>query len=448
MLPCTCNKEVWDILLQKFNTRLRKEGKKEDSHQLNEILTIRSDGIALLEGPIIKEFKFSKDGVKALELRKALSEKNYSKEEIIQKIATTFKISSFQVDTFFRRVEKWIGSAEYRFIKSKPPIDEHLFNIPLLIQWEITAECNLKCIHCYANTDGAPASDELTTEEIISFINEYAVNGGRGIHFLGGEPFIRPDILHILKKSSELGLFSHVSTNGTLITQELANKLASLKRTTIDVSLDGVCPKSHDSFRGVKGTFDRVLHSLDLLREAGVTINVTTVLGKHNFTELEKLVETAVDFGAKRIQFLTFSPVGRGSEAQKKYGFNEKQLKIVRKKIFDTIFEYWDIIYIDAPMIGCNPLALRTYEVLNFPGFELYYDLLVGCNAGISKATIDFTGNVFPCPQVRKSFGNIRNENFLTIWNNLHSFCLKNKVCSTKNCPLERYCGGKCRINS
>ncbi|MHA1276093.1 MAG: radical SAM/SPASM domain-containing protein [Candidatus Helarchaeota archaeon] len=446
MLPCSCNEEEWNSLLAQYKTRIQEEPKRTVGK--GEILTVRPDGLALLEGPVVKEFRFSRQGVNALKERKLLERKNLTLEEITHKIADTLKVSIFQVEVFFKLVDEWIGQAELKFLDGPTPLPEKYLDAPLLIQWEITAKCNLKCIHCYADTDGEAALGELSKEEALSFIDEVADMGVRGIHFLGGEPFTRPDILELIRKTANRGMFSHISTNGTLISSQIAQELASLDRITVDVSLDGVCPKAHDSFRGVKGTFEKVIQALETLMEANIVLNVTSVLGKHNFGKIEDIMDIAVRYGAKRIQFLTFSPTGRGTTALEKYGFKKKHLKVVRKKILDLIFKYWGKIYIDAPLIGFNLLALRTYEVLQFKGFEPHYDLIVGCNAGITKVAIDYLGNVMPCPQYRTPIGNIRAGGLLSSWQKLHTSFSEKKICPNGDCLLWQFCGGQCRLET
>ncbi len=446
MLPCSCDEQEWAGLLEEYNARLA----KGEGNRLQErgTLTIRPDGLALLEGSIVKEFRLSRQGVDALKLTVKLRIEGRSSEEIVQQLARVFQTTSYQVEVFLNLVDRWVGDAEYLFLEGPTPLQGKHLDIPLLVQWEVTAGCNLKCVHCYADTDGQAAPGELDTQEALAFIDQIADAGVRGIHFLGGEPFTRSDILQLVRRTSGRGMFAHISTNGTLITPEIAEQFASLKRITVDVSLDGVCAKSHDSFRGVEGTFDKVLQALETLKKAKVVTNVTSVLGKHNFDKIEEIMDIAVKYGAKRVQFLTLSPTGRGAAAQKKYGFSEKHLRIVRKKILDLIFKYWDKIYIDAPMIGFNLLALRTYEVLKFKGFESHYDVLVGCNAGISKVAIDYLGNVIPCPQYRTPFGNIRAADFIALWQKLHSTFSKEKICEQDDCAFELYCGGKCRIEA
>jgi len=439
MLPCGCSEEEWKTLEALFKENLHIE-KNTGFGTLEGQLTVRTDGMAILEGNINREFKFSRSGVQALKYWQQLQKAKCSNKEIITKISEKFGVSRYQVEAFMNLKEKWIGNADCKFIEIGTDVT------PLLVQWDITSTCNLQCVHCYMDATAKHVENELTLKEIFTFIKELSDCGVRSIHLLGGEPFIHPDILEIIQAILKKGMYCYISTNGTLLNEELVKDLSNLKRITVDVSLDGVCPRAHDSFRGVKGTFQRVLNGLALLKEYNISHNVTAVLGKHNFNEIEEIIELALQYEAKRIQFLTFSPTGRGAQAIAKFGFTKKQLKIVRKKIIDLILKYQDQIYIDAPLIGCSLLALRVWEILAYQGYEMYYEVSTGCDAGVTKIAIDPFGNVMLCPQARQGFGNIRSLPFLTIWKTIQTYCQTHKNCPDQKCKFFNVCGGKCRI--
>ncbi|TFF95840.1 MAG: radical SAM protein, partial [Promethearchaeota archaeon] len=268
----------------------------------------------------------------------------------------------------------------------------------------------------------------------------------QSIHLLGGEPFVRKDIIKIIKKITDSGIFCYISTNGTLIDQKIAEDLSLIENLSIDISLDGVCPNAHDTFRGVAGTFNKVINALEFLNENNVNINVTSVLGTHNISDIKELVELAVKNNAKRIQFLTFSTTGRGGQIDKELGFKVDDIPEIKKKCIELILSYLDKIYIDVPFMGLSPLSFRLYEILNFQGFNNYYDLLLGCNAGLTKMVIDASGKVMLCPQVRKGFGNLRNIEFIKAWQIINRYAKNNLLCSNKDCKYLPFCGGKCRI--
>jgi len=94
-----------------------------------------------------------------------------------------------------------------------------------VVVWNMTRRCNLKCIHCYSNSANLDYPDELTTEEGKKLIDDLAAFGSPVMLFSGGEPLMRPDLLTLAKYATDKGMRAVISTNGTLITKEIATEL-------------------------------------------------------------------------------------------------------------------------------------------------------------------------------------------------------------------------------
>jgi MoaA/NifB/PqqE/SkfB family radical SAM enzyme len=130
-----------------------------------------------------------------------------------------------------------------------------------VVVWNMTRRCNLKCIHCYSSSDNIDYPDELTTQEGKELIADLAKFGSPVILFSGGEPFLRQDLLELAQHAVDKGMRAVISTNGTLITKELAAKLQKIGLSYVGVSLDGL-EKTHDRFRGHKGAFDEAMRGI------------------------------------------------------------------------------------------------------------------------------------------------------------------------------------------
>ncbi len=445
-LPCVFNKEEWGKDLKKFKDTLSSNEPKSSGQEVKNQLILRYDGLGFFKSNQPVTFRFSRAAMEALLL--AEQNKNLEREKLLKLIGDTFDISTIQVDSFFRKLQKYIGKADIEFCEKPSSLKDLKTNLPLSVQWEITGACNLHCAHCYAEATESPKPNELSLTEIFDLIDTFSDYGIQSIHLLGGEPFMKEKILRIIERIVNSGMYCHISTNGTLITKNIAEKLGSFENLTVDVSLDGVCPNAHDSFRGVPGTFNKVMNSLRLLSESNININVTSVLGRHNISEVEELIQIAVENNAKRIQFLTFSTTGRGGQVQQELGFKSKSIPEIRKRLIDLILTNLDKIYIDAPFLGLSPLIFRLFEILNYPSFGNYYELLLGCNAGLTKMSISPTGSVMLCPQVRRTFGNLRKIDFLKVWRIINKYAKNNLRCSDTECEFLEYCGGKCRISN
>jgi len=443
-LPCFFDFKEWDEHLEKFKERISHSQTEKNEVSSKGLFVMRFDGLGFLRGPNSMMFRLSKAAIKALKI--SIQRNDLNREKLYQLIGHTLDVSTIQVDTFFRQFNKFIGNSQIKFIEKPSSLPELKINLPMTIQWEITETCNLNCVHCYADATQIPKTNELNLKEVSTLIKTFSDYGVQSIHLLGGEPFMRDDLIQIIKTMTDLGIACHISTNGTLIDEKMGKKLSTFENITIDLSLDGICPNAHDSFRGVPGTFKKVKNALKILTHHNVDLNLTSVLGTQNISDVNELITIAIEYNATRIQLLTFSKTGRGGQINKKWGFNLDEIPKIRKQLINLIIEYIDKIYIDVPFMGLSPLSFRLFEILNYPGFENYYDFLFGCNAGLTKMTVDSSGTLMLCPQVRKRFGNLRKMDFIRAWELINRYAKKNLYCSQQNCSFLEFCGGKCRI--
>src|SRR5215470_19627562 len=182
---------------------------------------------------------------------------------------------------------------------------------PITVTWEITAACNIACVHCLSSS-GRRRPRELKTEQALALVDELADMQVFQIHFGGGEPFIYPGIWQVLEHCTTRGLVMCLSTNGTLITPQRALRLKQFDPLYFQVSLDGGTPQTNDSIRG-KGVFNRALRGLELLAAENHSQTVNSVLTRHSFSELDRLYEIAASFNAK-LRVTRLRPSGRGKD--------------------------------------------------------------------------------------------------------------------------------------
>jgi len=116
-----------------------------------------------------------------------------------------------------------------------------------VVVWNMTRRCNLKCIHCYSNSADIDYPDELTAEEGKKLIDDLAAFGSPVILFSGGEPLMRKDLSDLAQYARDKGMRAVISTNGTLITKEIAAKLQKVGLSYVGVSLDGLEKRTIDS---------------------------------------------------------------------------------------------------------------------------------------------------------------------------------------------------------
>src|SRR5215472_1359074 len=131
---------------------------------------------------------------------------------------------------------------------------------PLLVIWEATQACDLACVHCRASAMPERHSGELTTREACNLLEQVRSFGSPLMVFTGGDPLKRPDLFELMAHSVKLGLRTNVSPSATpLLTVEAIDEFQRLGLARMAISLDGADAPSHDTFRGVPGTFDRAM---------------------------------------------------------------------------------------------------------------------------------------------------------------------------------------------
>jgi MoaA/NifB/PqqE/SkfB family radical SAM enzyme len=163
-----------------------------------------------------------------------------------------------------------------------------------VVFWNLTDRCNLSCTHCYSSSGpGCGSGGELTTSEAFAFIDDLAASEVPLIIFTGGEPLIRPDIWELAEYSRENGIRTALSTNGTLITDEVGKKIRRSGIGYAGISLDGATAATHDRFRNTPGAFDQAVAAFACCRKEGVRCGVRVTLTKENQNELGALVDLA-----------------------------------------------------------------------------------------------------------------------------------------------------------
>ena len=153
-----------------------------------------------------------------------------------------------------------------------------------VVVWNVTRACNLRCHHCYAAA-GAPARDELTTQEGRALIDDLADFGVPVLLFSGGEPLARPDLPELLDHAVSRGMRAVLSTNGTLIDTAKAAELSRVGLSYVGISLDGL-RATNDRFRGVEGAYAQALEGIRACKAAGIKVGLRYTITTANVGDL------------------------------------------------------------------------------------------------------------------------------------------------------------------
>ena len=299
---------------------------------------------------------------------------------------------------------------------------------PVNVTWEMTLRCNLQCAHCLSDS-GVAASGELAARECLKLVDQLARLKVFQVNIGGGEPFIKDDFLPIIEYSHEKGLVTCVSTNGMLIDDDLARRLAKLKMLYLQVSLDGATADVNDRIRG-QGTYQRIIEAVACLARHQVSFSINTVLTQLNYPQLDDLRKLAGDYGAD-LRVSRFRPSGRGKTSRSYLGPNKDQLED-----FAVWLEGHDLV-----RTGDSFFCL-TSENRRRKGLDM-------CGAAKMTCCIAPNGNVYPCAFMQEPTflaGNVRTSGFKDIWDRAPVFFqLRNlNVESCQTCCRFEVCRGGC----
>jgi len=199
-----------------------------------------------------------------------------------------------------------------------PHADNIYENFPLeAIYFYITGSCNLKCRHCWIDpryVKKTEDSDFLPFQTIRSIIEQAIPLGLSSVKLTGGEPLLNPDISKILEYLQQTSIRVAIETNGTLLTQEIANKIAECNGPFVSVSLDGCTAETHEWVRGVPGCFNSTLEGLQNLQDAGVKPQLIFTLMRRNMDEVFHFIDFAKKLEVGSVKVNILEPTSRGKK--------------------------------------------------------------------------------------------------------------------------------------
>ncbi|NJO90268.1 MAG: radical SAM protein [Chloroflexia bacterium] len=202
-----------------------------------------------------------------------------------------------------------------------PAVEKERFGLgfsklPVLSELALTYKCNLKCQFCYAGcnctTNPTGSSKELSLDEFKRIIYTiYTEAKVPSISFTGGEPTLRTEVLVACTKyAKELGMRVNLITNGTLIDQAYAQKLAGAGLDSVQVSIEGTNASTHDTLVHHRGAFEKSINAVRIFKKLGIHVHTNTTLNKKNAEDCIHLPEFAKELDLDRFSMNLVIPTG------------------------------------------------------------------------------------------------------------------------------------------
>ena len=274
---------------------------------------------------------------------------------------------------------------------------------PLSATIELTERCNLSCRHCFINQAAGDAhikKAELTTDQWKSILNQMADSGTMFLLITGGEPLLRPDFPEIFVHARQLGMIVSLFTNGTLLSPNLVNLLAGFGLPSIEISLYGATPQTYEKITGVKGSYQRCIHGINLAIERGLRLNLKSVILTLNHHELSQMQALSEKLGMKFRYDSTLWPRVDGDLSPLQYQISSQET--ISLDINDP-----------SRRAGWEDTAEQ------FQGQRLRNEMVFTCGAAYRSFNINAYGQMIPCTMVRQPAINLLETPFLAAWKKL-----------------------------
>ncbi|MFH1745906.1 MAG: radical SAM protein [Planctomycetota bacterium] len=368
---------------------------------------------------------------------------------------------STPIETFRQRVAEHTSTVRGLVLTARSVAEFGLstpqrFSAPLFVVWNFTNRCNLRCQHCYQDTDHKRLADELTLAEKLDIIDQAGEMYIPMIAFAGGEPTIDRDLLPVLKRCQRYGIHTSIATHGGTLTPKLTAELAAAGVKYVEVSLDSVHAERHDKFRGQPGMWERTVRGMrNVVAQEGLRLGVAMCVHQNNFDEVDDMIRFAIDIGASTFAHFNFIPVGRGLEMTAQ-DLNPRQ----REKLLHLLNRWMQSgkigIISTAPQLGkiClahAPVDGRTAASHAGSGAgwkaRVVAKYLGGCGAGRCYVAIEPNGDITPCVYLpHRVLGNIRQRRLADIARNNDFWeitCDRDRrLAHCEVCEFKSYCGG------
>lgn len=272
-----------------------------------------------------------------------------------------------------------VANYKQRALKLARPLGAHL---------ELTYHCNWRCVFCYN-----PRHFDLKRLDLAKWIevfDDLRKLGTLSLSLTGGEPLAHPQFFEIAEAARERAFALRIFTNGALIrTADVAQRLAALKPSVIEMSLHGATAAVHDAATQRPGSFDALMRAIDLAKVSGAPLLLKSPITKLNEHELDEMIALTAKLTVPYQIDPGLTPRDDGDMSPLDYTLSPTALKRVTE-------------------IGVRTGSISKQERESG-----------GVNCGLGRITIaiDPEGNVYPCPQWRHtSLGNVREMSLLQMW--------------------------------
>jgi radical SAM protein with 4Fe4S-binding SPASM domain len=289
--------------------------------------------------------------------------------------------------------------------------------IPYNVTIELTYRCNAHCRHCYVVPPKGKEKNELSTYDLLCLLDDLAEAGCLFLTYTGGELMLREDFWELVQAAVDRHFALQLFTNGTLMDEEAAWRLAGYNVLAVGISLHGASQRTHECITGLPGSYERSLGAIRWLRDAGVNVLIKHVVMQQNRGEYPAILKLADAYGAIPQIDPIVVPANDGSARPVLCRLcNSDLAEVLGDELVNPEIDFSDSE--DAPAL---------------------------CSAGHNTCNINPLGVVTPCVQLPIKAGNVRQKRFSAIWRDspqmeaIRSVRTEDLI-SCRGCDVRAYC--------
>jgi len=320
------------------------------------------------------------------------------------------------------------GVKSYHIIAEDFPEQKDYLSAPESVHLAVTHRCNYHCTSCYVDDS---VTEEMTTTEIKNLIDEMADMKVFQLAIGGGEPFLRDDLVDIVRYARLKGIVPNITTNGSLLTSEIAEQLSG-HIGQIQISVNGHNRSLHESFRQTE-SFDNALIVMKILREQKIKFGINVLLSKDNLREIEQIISFAAKQGASTINFLRPKPSKSESNWYERARLSENDYKTVQESLKNVLGNYHIKITID-----CALSFLMNSESPD----DLQKHGVYGCSGARRFLSIHPDGNTYPCSFIDSYYGGNIKNGLKGVWEGFNEFRELQVTGKCGVCNISKFCAG------
>lgn len=290
---------------------------------------------------------------------------------------------------------------------------------PYAVTIELLTACNMECIHCYIPQHDSMG--KMSTEKVKEVLLELKNLGTLEITFTGGEIFLREDLWELISFSRKLGFNVSLFTNGTLINEEIANKLAEVYIQYVSLTIFSLKEDINDMITQRKGSLRKILTAIDLLEKYKIKIQIKTPVMEYNKYEYKEIKKFCDERGYTYVINATLFSKTDKDKSPLNYFINSDDLVNVIADIDE---------HSKSNGIERDNKAFNGEDII--------------CPSLSCSLFIDAEGKVYPCISFRYCIGDIYKDSIESILKNSILKKLqdkkKNTLTECKNCKYYTYC--------